>query len=254
MMSPDNTNNNNQIEVFKPGEPLLERRRAPHASARIVEIEKAPDLLAYWKVIRKRRWTVLTAFTLLFAIVLVETLKQKPVYRAKALLEIDKENPSLVTPQELFQLDEVTDTDKRSLYAEMIAGLRQEYPTCRGVVTSRIIGSKRVRPVLEGAGLSTYTLRDFDWEQVVQFLDQWYAAVFASSPEVGQRRLERHRTVALGQREVRRDEQALPLHEQPVPALGGRLAAALGRRERRAQDVAVERQVHGERRRHVHHG
>jgi len=47
---------------------------------------------------------------LLFAIVLVETLRQKPVYRAKALLEIDKENPSLVTPQELFQLDEVTDT------------------------------------------------------------------------------------------------------------------------------------------------
>ena len=109
-MPPDNTDNNNKIEVFKPGEPLLERRRPPPAPARIVEIEKAPDLLAYWKVIRKRRWTVLTAFTILFAVVLVETLKQKPVYRAKALLEIDKENPSLVTPQELFQLDEVTDT------------------------------------------------------------------------------------------------------------------------------------------------
>src|SRR5882762_4677020 len=109
-MPPDNTDNNNKIEVFKPGEPLLERRRTPHAPARIVEIEKAPDLLAYWKVIRKRRWTVSTAFTILFAVVLVETLKQKPVYRAKALLEIDKENPSLVTPQELFQLDEVTDT------------------------------------------------------------------------------------------------------------------------------------------------
>jgi capsular exopolysaccharide synthesis family protein len=109
-MPPDNTDNNNKIEVFKPGEPLLERRRTAHAPARIVEIEKAPDLLAYWKVIRKRRWTVLTAFTILFAVVLVETLKQKPVYRAKALLEIDKENPSLVTPQELFQLDEVTDT------------------------------------------------------------------------------------------------------------------------------------------------
>ncbi len=61
-------------------------------------------------MVRKRRWTVLTTFTLLFGVVLVETLKQKPIYRAKALLEIDKENPSLVTPQELFQLDEVTDT------------------------------------------------------------------------------------------------------------------------------------------------
>src|SRR5258708_7751314 len=108
-MPPDNTDSNNKMEVFRPGEPILDRRRAPHASARIVEIEKAPDLLAYWKVIRKRRWTVLTAFTILFGVVLVETLKQKPIYRAKALLEIDKENPSLVTPQELFQLDEVSD-------------------------------------------------------------------------------------------------------------------------------------------------
>ncbi len=109
-MPPDDTDNNNKMEVFRSGEPLPDRRRAPHASARIVEIEKAPDLLAYWKVIRKRRWTVLTAFTVLFGVVLVETVKQKPVYRAKALLEIDRENPSLVTPQELFQLDEVTDT------------------------------------------------------------------------------------------------------------------------------------------------
>jgi len=97
---------NQKMEVFKAGETPLERRRAAH----IVQIEKAPDLLAYWKVIRKRRWTVLTAFVVLFGIVLAGTLKQKPVYRAKALLEIEKENPSLVTPQELFQLDEVSDT------------------------------------------------------------------------------------------------------------------------------------------------
>src|SRR6266567_3820456 len=125
MMSPDNANKNNQIEVFKPGEPLLERRRTPHAPARIVEIEKAPDLLAYWKVIRKRRWTVLTAFIVLFGVVLVGTLKQKPIYRAKALLEIEKENPNLITPQELFQLEEVSDayleTEYKVLSSEDLA-------------------------------------------------------------------------------------------------------------------------------------
>src|SRR5713226_7356073 len=105
----ENADDNNKMEVFKCGEPPLERRRSPRPSAHIVEIEKAPNVLAYWKVIRKRRWTVLTAFAVLFGVVLVETLRQKPVYRAKALLEIDKENPSLVTPQELFQLDEVSD-------------------------------------------------------------------------------------------------------------------------------------------------
>src|SRR5260370_30537841 len=106
-MTEENTNNDNKMEVFKTGEIQLERRRAP---ASIIELEKAPDLIAYWKVIRRRRWTVLIAFTVLFGGVLVETLKQKPVYRAKALLEIEKENPSLVTPQELFQIDEVSDS------------------------------------------------------------------------------------------------------------------------------------------------
>src|SRR5882672_8146238 len=109
-MTQENTNNENKMEVYKTGEIPLERRRAPRAPASIIELEKAPDLVAYWKVIRRRRWTVLIAFTVLFGGVLVETLKQKPVYRAKALLEIEKENPSLVTPQELFQIDEVSDS------------------------------------------------------------------------------------------------------------------------------------------------
>ena len=98
------------MEVFKSGVTPLDRRRAALASAKLVETEKAPDLFIYWKVIRKRRWTILTAFMVLFVVVLVGTFKQKPVYRAKALLEIEKENPSLVTPQELFQLDEVSDS------------------------------------------------------------------------------------------------------------------------------------------------
>jgi polysaccharide biosynthesis transport protein len=109
-MTEENPNGGDKIEVFKAGEIPAERRRASRAPASIIELEKAPDLLAYWKVIRRRRWTVLIAFTVLFGGVLVETLNQKPVYRAKALLEIEKENPSLVTLQELFQIDEVSDS------------------------------------------------------------------------------------------------------------------------------------------------
>jgi succinoglycan biosynthesis transport protein ExoP len=98
-----------KMEVFKPVEQRAGLRRTILASPSGVEMEKPPDILSYWRVIRKRRWTVFTAFAVLFGIVLVGTLKQKPVYRAKALLEIEKENPNLVTPQELFQLDEVSD-------------------------------------------------------------------------------------------------------------------------------------------------
>ena len=105
-----------KIEVYKPSDVQWERRRTLLAPTHAAEVEKPPDLVAFWRVIRKRRWSVLTAFCVLFGVVLVGTLRQKPVYRAKALLEIDRENPSLVTPQELFQLDEVSDAYLETQY------------------------------------------------------------------------------------------------------------------------------------------
>lgn len=109
---PEEITDQNKIEVLKHGEFHLARARAPLARAR--EMERPPDLLAFWRMIRKRRWTILTAFSVLFAIIVVGTLKEKPVYRATALIEIEKENPSLVSPQELFQLDEVSERVSRN--------------------------------------------------------------------------------------------------------------------------------------------
>ena len=113
---PEENTDQNKIEVRKTGEVRLERRRALLASTRSDELEKPPDLLAYWRVLRKHRWTVLTGFSVLFAVVLAGTLDQKPTYRAKALLEIENESPSLVSPQELFHLDVVTDTYLETQY------------------------------------------------------------------------------------------------------------------------------------------
>ncbi len=109
-------NESKKIEVYKSGDARIERRRVPPAPVKIGDIEKAPDLVACWKVIRRRGWTVFMAFSVLFGVVLVGTLMQKPVYRAKVLLEIDKENPSLVTAQELFQFDEVSDAYLETQY------------------------------------------------------------------------------------------------------------------------------------------
>ena len=106
----------NKIEIFRPDDVRLERRRAPHPYMRLVEREKPPDLLGWWKIVSKRRRTVLTAFFSLFLFVLVGTLMEKPVYRAKALIEIDRENPNFVTSQELLQLDEVSDTYLETQY------------------------------------------------------------------------------------------------------------------------------------------
>jgi polysaccharide biosynthesis transport protein len=91
-------------------------RRPAQPAMRISELETPPDLVACWRVIRKRRWTVLLAFGALFGMVLVGTFRQKPVYRGKVLIEIDKENPGLVNPQEVLQFDEVTDTYLETQY------------------------------------------------------------------------------------------------------------------------------------------
>ena len=79
-------------------------------------MEKPPNLVAWWRVIRKHRWTVIIAFTALFLTVLIGSVTEKPVYRSKTLIEIDKENPSVVNPQELFQLDEVSDAYLETQY------------------------------------------------------------------------------------------------------------------------------------------
>jgi len=105
-----------KMEIFKAGDPRLERRLLRYPSVRLAETERPPDLVAWWRIVRKRRRTILICFSVLFGVVLIGTLSQKPVYRAKVLIEIDKENPSLVTPQELLQLDEVSDAYLETQY------------------------------------------------------------------------------------------------------------------------------------------
>ncbi len=61
-------------------------------------------------MIRKRRWTMLITFFVLFAVVLLGTIRQKPFYRAQALLQIEKENPNILTVQEPFVPENVSDT------------------------------------------------------------------------------------------------------------------------------------------------
>jgi capsular exopolysaccharide synthesis family protein len=96
---------------------MSERRRAPApALYQTLEMEPAPPLVAYWGVLRKRRWLVLTIFVAFVGVVLLGTLKQKPVYRSRGLLEIQKENPEILTVKELFELENVSDAYLESQY------------------------------------------------------------------------------------------------------------------------------------------
>jgi len=99
-------------------------------------------------------------------------------------------------------LDEVSDPRARSDYARMIAGLREQHRG-RGVVTSRIVGARPVQPLLENAGLSTYTLQDFDEKQIDTFLESWHRLAFPGALDAGARRLERLRRTLQANRPVR---------------------------------------------------
>ena len=72
-----------------------------------VSAEEVPHLLDYLHVILKRRWVVLTCLLIVFTTVAIGTLKKKPIYEGKVLIEINPEQPNVLNFQEVLQLTSV---------------------------------------------------------------------------------------------------------------------------------------------------
>ena len=107
----------NKIRLYEPSQNALGKRRSQELVAYEAEdLQEVPGLLEYWRAIQKRRATILTTLFVVFAIGLFATLKQKPVYKARALIEIQKENPDIPTLQELFQVENISDTYLETQY------------------------------------------------------------------------------------------------------------------------------------------
>jgi capsular exopolysaccharide synthesis family protein len=114
-----------QVELYGRGH--RPERRGPGAlDARVVELpdsyeilesDESVDLRSYGRAIRKRLPTILIVFFILFTVILIATLKQRPVYRAQVLLEIQKENPDIPTIKELYELEAVSDAYLRTQYS-----------------------------------------------------------------------------------------------------------------------------------------
>jgi succinoglycan biosynthesis transport protein ExoP len=117
--------NERQVELFGRSQQI--ERRVPRGSdVRVVEIpdsyellesDEAFDFRSYGRILQKRLATILTVFFVLFITVSIVTLRQRPVYRAQALLEIQKENPDIPTIKELYELEEVSDAYLRTQYS-----------------------------------------------------------------------------------------------------------------------------------------
>jgi polysaccharide biosynthesis transport protein len=115
-----------KIQLFDPIRPRLERLRTDLLEPyQVEEAMDGPDLRAHWRTIQKRRWTVLSILLVTLTIASIMTFKEKAIYRAEALLEIQKENANIPTVQELFQLENVSDnyleTQYKVLQSETLA-------------------------------------------------------------------------------------------------------------------------------------
>lgn len=94
----------------------------------VVEVspEEVPHLLDYWHVIVKRHWVVLSCLLIVFTTVGIGTLKQKPVYEGRVLIEIDPEQPNVLNFKEILQVssldvDSYRETQFRVLESRTLA-------------------------------------------------------------------------------------------------------------------------------------
>ena len=72
-----------------------------------VSPEEFRHLREYVQIILKRRWVVLTCLLAVFTTVAIGTLKQKPVYEGKVVVEINPEQPNVLNFKEVLQISTV---------------------------------------------------------------------------------------------------------------------------------------------------
>ena len=62
------------------------------------------DLGAYWDVILRRRWVILSTLLIIFFTTLIATLNVKPLYRATVLMELTPQEPNVLNFQQLYSV------------------------------------------------------------------------------------------------------------------------------------------------------
>src|SRR5215510_12797651 len=77
-----------------------------------VDVESERDempLLDYWRVLVVRRWTIFAVFSTAVVLTLISTFKQTPIYQASTTLQIDRENPNILTFKGVYEVDNTAD-------------------------------------------------------------------------------------------------------------------------------------------------
>ncbi|HLY63853.1 MAG TPA: polysaccharide biosynthesis tyrosine autokinase [Terriglobia bacterium] len=109
---------NQKLGPLRPRGSLQRRDDVPDSVIEVVpsEVDTFSSMRAYWDILFRRRWEVLTVAFVVLTIVAIYTFKMKPVYQATAQLEIDSESPLI---QSLKDLSENLPTDEAFLETQV---------------------------------------------------------------------------------------------------------------------------------------
>ncbi len=67
------------------------------------------SLAAYWNILLKRRWTLLTSALVITTLVAIGSFKMKPLYRATSRVQVEAETPLVQSLNDLYQKMEMDD-------------------------------------------------------------------------------------------------------------------------------------------------
>src|SRR2546426_5927603 len=70
----------------------------------LTEDRREVHLLDYWRTIWRGRWTVLSIFTVVMTLVSIGTFTQKPIYRARATVEITPQSRKMAPVADVAEL------------------------------------------------------------------------------------------------------------------------------------------------------
>lgn len=93
----------NEVKYI-PGEKIQQLPAAEYIQVSYPE-EKEVNLRDYWRVIQKRRWTILAFFIIVVVTTAIFTFTMRPIYRGTATILINKENPQILDFKEVFAVN-----------------------------------------------------------------------------------------------------------------------------------------------------
>jgi capsular exopolysaccharide synthesis family protein len=78
--------------------------------------EQNLHLRDYWNVISARRWTIAAVLLTSLTVTMIVTLRMTPIYSAEATIQIDRENPNILSFKDVYQIETETDDTLQTQY------------------------------------------------------------------------------------------------------------------------------------------